>query len=46
MTQLDEVGRCWSARVGLTHFALAVDADDGLLWFWIGTHHEYERIIK
>lgn len=34
----------WSARVGLHHRALAVEAPGGFLWFWIGTHAEYDRI--
>ena len=41
-----KVGRYRSARVGLRHRALAVQVDDGLLWFWIGDHAEYERIIQ
>jgi hypothetical protein len=40
------VGRYWSVRVGLHHRALAVEADDGVLWFWIGQHGEYDRLIK
>ena len=39
------VGRFHSARIGLHHRALAVDASDGILWFWIGTHAEYDRIV-
>ena len=38
------VGRFHSARVGAHYRALAVDASDGILWFWIGTHAEYDRI--
>ncbi len=38
------VGRFRSARVGLQHRALAVEVDNGLLWFWIGSHAEYERM--
>lgn len=26
--------------------ALAVQADNDLVWFWIGDHGEYERLIK
>ena len=40
-----KVGRFRSARVGLQHRALAVEVDDGLLWFWIGDHSEYDRLI-
>ena len=39
------VGRFWSARVGGAHRAIAVDADDGLIWVWIGSHDEYDRLI-
>jgi hypothetical protein len=26
--------------------ALARQLDDNLIWFWIGPHDEYERIIR
>jgi hypothetical protein len=39
------VGRYWSARVGLRHRALAVEVEDGLLWFWIGSHADYDALI-
>lgn len=41
-----KIGRFRSARVGLSYRALAVEVDDGLLWLWIGTHAEYEKLIK
>ena len=44
--QFKKVGRYRSARVGLQYRALAVEVDDSLLWFWIGNHSEYERIIS
>jgi len=40
-----KVGRFRSARVGRPYRALGVDVPAGLLWFWIGTHSEYDRII-
>jgi hypothetical protein len=33
-----------SVRVGIHHRALAVETDGGVLWFWIGTHAEYDRM--
>ncbi len=39
-------GRFWSARVGLHYRALGVEADDTLVWFWIGSHGEYDRLIR
>ena len=35
----------WSARVGLHYRALAMEANGGVLWFWIGSHAEYDRIV-
>lgn len=39
------VGRLWSARVGIGYRALAVDGNEGCIWFWIGSHAEYDRLI-
>jgi hypothetical protein len=40
------IGRYWSVRVGIHYRALAVEIEDGLLWFWIGSHAEYDKLIK
>jgi len=40
-----KVGQYWSARVGLNYRALAVQASDGFIWFWIGTHAEYDNLV-
>lgn len=39
------VGRLWSARAAAGYRALAAEVPDGLVWFWIGAHDEYERLI-
>ena len=39
------VGRFWSARVDSDFRVLGVDHPDGILWFWIGPHEEYDRLI-
>jgi len=39
------VGRFHSARIGGHYRLLAVDAPDALLWFWLGMHAEYDRIV-
>jgi hypothetical protein len=39
-------GRFHSVRVGAHYRALAVDAPDGIVWFWIGTHGEYDRVVS
>ena len=41
-----KVDRYRSARVGRDFRALAVETDDGLLWFWIGNHNAYDRLIS
>ncbi|HUA63179.1 MAG TPA: hypothetical protein VML19_30775 [Verrucomicrobiae bacterium] len=43
--QFKKAGPFWSARVGLHYRAIGVDVADGVLWFWIGTHAGYDRII-
>jgi hypothetical protein len=44
--RLKKVGNFWSVRVGRRHRALAKEREEGLVWFWIGSHDEYERLIK
>ena len=41
-----KIGRYWSVRAGIHYRALAVEVEDGLLWFWIGSHAEYDKLIK
>lgn len=36
----------WSVRVGRSHRALAVEGRDGFQWFWIGSHADYDAMIK
>jgi len=43
---LKKVGKYWSARVGRKHRTIAVEIDEGLIWFWIGTHPEYDRLLR
>jgi len=39
------VGEYWSVRIGLSHRAVGSDAPQGVLWFWIGSHDEYDRLF-
>lgn len=43
---LKKAGRYWSVRVGKKHRALAVEGPEGLLWFWIGIHADYDRLLR
>jgi hypothetical protein len=36
----------WSARVNQAYRALAVESDSDFVWFWIGDHATYEKLIK
>jgi len=40
-----KVNEFWSARIGLSHRALAMKIPEGFLWVWIGEHKEYERLL-
>lgn len=42
---LKKVGPLWSARVGDRYRVLGKDVEDGILWFWIGTHAEYDKLV-
>jgi len=36
----------YSARIGRGYRALGVLEGDTIIWFWIGHHDEYERLLK
>jgi hypothetical protein len=36
----------YSARIGLHYRALATIEGDTAIWFWIGPHAEYDRVLK
>jgi hypothetical protein len=40
-----KIGSYWSVRVGLHYRALAVESDDGVVWFWIGSHADYDGLV-
>ena len=41
-----KVARFWSVRVGIHHRAVGVEVPDGVNWFWIGTHADYNNLIN
>ena len=48
LLQLKKVGRTrplWSARVGAHYRALGTEKPEGILWFWIGPHSEYDTLL-
>jgi hypothetical protein len=38
-------GALWSVRVGLHYRALATEVGNDLVWFWIGTHAAYDKLV-
>lgn len=40
-----KVNQYWSVRVGKGYRAVGVEAEEGIIWFWIGTHTEYDNLI-
>jgi hypothetical protein len=38
-------GKLYSARVSLHYRALGLPRPDGVHWFWIGTHAEYDKLV-
>jgi hypothetical protein len=43
--QLTKAGRFWSVRIGSRYRALPVQDDQDLIWFWIGSHADYDAIV-
>jgi hypothetical protein len=43
--RFERKGRGWSARVSRGYRALAKERAEGLVWFWIGPHDEYLRLV-
>lgn len=37
------IGRFWSVRVGQSWRALAIRDGEDFIWFWIGSHAEYDK---
>ena len=35
----------YSVRISLNYRALGVKSDDTIIWFWIGSHAEYDQMI-
>ena len=47
--QFKKVGRrseAYSVRVGIGWRALGIREGETMVWFWIGSHAEYDQIVK
>lgn len=36
----------WSVRVDDHYRAVGTEKPDGIVWFWIGTHSDYDQLIS
>jgi hypothetical protein len=43
--QLKQIKRFWSVRIGIRYRALGIEVPDGIVWFWIGSHSDYDQLI-
>lgn len=43
--KLEGENEIYSARIGLGYRALAVVKKDRIVWYWIGSHSDYDRLI-
>jgi hypothetical protein len=41
-----KIGQLWSVRVGAHHRAMGIDSGDTVVWFWIGSHADYDKLIS
>ena len=44
--RLKKVGEFCSARVGLSYRAIGKERAEGIVWVWIGTHADYDAMLK
>jgi hypothetical protein len=40
------IGQFRSVRIGLHYRALAVEAGEDIVWFWIGSHADYDHLLE
>ena len=43
--QFKIIGQYRSVRVGLRYRALGIEVEEGILWFWIGSHADYDQLL-
>lgn len=43
-----QIGKLFSVRIGKYYRSLGIlnPGKDGIIWFWIGNHKEYDELIK
>ncbi len=46
MTKLLEKPKSCSVRIGIGYRALGVRKGEEIIWFWIGSHADYDRLLR
>jgi hypothetical protein len=41
-----QINAIWSVRIGSHYRAIGHSIPDGVQWFWIGTHADYDKLLK
>ena len=41
-----KVGNYWSVRAGIRYRALGIQDGENMVWFWIGGHADYDKLIS
>jgi mRNA-degrading endonuclease RelE of RelBE toxin-antitoxin system len=44
--KVGRMNQLWSVRVGAHYRALGREKPDGIVWFWIGTHAVYDKLLS
>jgi hypothetical protein len=45
LLRFKRIGPLWSVRIGGHYRALGHDVADGVQWFWIGSHADYDKLV-
>lgn len=38
------INHYFSVRIGMQYRALGIETGEGILWFWIGSHADYDKL--
>jgi mRNA-degrading endonuclease RelE of RelBE toxin-antitoxin system len=44
--QIEDLEGIYSVRVGLRYRAVGTRNDDAIVWFWIGSHSDYDKLLS
>lgn len=43
--QVHNIEPIFSVRIGISYRALGVKKDETMIWFWIGSHGDYDKLL-